>query len=318
MAYEWIKAPLALRYAACGEDHATAKQEIMERAHAGLIAAKAQTLSWGESEQRSRPVPQAFWGTDENDNFFEDWERGDFARCVEGEIDAKLFGVSFDFLALSDLLPAHKQAEAMRLISVASNPDWISAKDLQTMLFSEHNPAKVESAIVEACQLGLIAGRASRMKSTASSSTSRLDPEANSAFMEWDIPLWFWREFVRPDHFQDWSLNKAHGDGSRNKQRIKVELQGVHFHRSGLVSLGLSSPESSPSDGAKRGRRPTYDWPAASVAIFGLIHRGDFKPENQADVECALIEYLSDGESGPSESTVRPYARRIWLEAQKA
>ncbi|MEP1338957.1 MAG: hypothetical protein ABJK66_06985 [Marinomonas sp.] len=66
------------------------------------------------------------------------------------------------------------------------------------------------------------------------------------------------------------------------------------------------------------GRRPKYDWPAATLAVFGRIHRGDFKPENQADIERALIDHLAEENGGPSESTVRPYAKLIWTESQKA
>lgn len=76
--------------------------------------------------------------------------------------------------------------------------------------------------------------------------------------------------------------------------------------------------EAAESRGAKRGRRPKYDWPESVLAVFGHIHRGDFKPENQADIERALISHLSSEEGGPSESTVRPYAKLIWEESQKA
>lgn len=68
----------------------------------------------------------------------------------------------------------------------------------------------------------------------------------------------------------------------------------------------------------RRGRRPKYDWPAASVAVFGMIHRGDLKPETQADVERALIAHLTRNDDAPSESTVRPFAKLIWEEQAKA
>lgn len=206
----------------------------------------------------------------------------------------------------------------MRQISLVGDPDWISARELQLLMMKIHNPAKVETAIVEACQLGQIAGRAARMKCIDTGSSSRFDSNSETASMEWDIPIWFWRELVKPDHFQDWRLNKAHGSGRRKNKSIKIELQGVHFHRSGLVNLGLASADSKQSSKAAGGRKPTYDWQASSLAVFGHIHRGDFKPENQADIERALIEHLSDGKSEPSQSTVRPYAKLIWEESQKA
>lgn len=84
---------------------------------------------------------------------------------------------------------------------------------------------------------------------------------------------------------------------------------------------GEMTAEASRSDNPKpekRGRPARYDWPAASIAVFGQIHRGDFKPESQADIERALIAHLTDADGGPSESTVRPYAKLIWEESQKA
>ena len=72
------------------------------------------------------------------------------------------------------------------------------------------------------------------------------------------------------------------------------------------------------ADEAQRGRKPKYDWPAATLAVFGLIYRGELKPEIQADIERALIDHLSHGDNAPSESTVRPYAKLVWEEYSKA
>lgn len=80
----------------------------------------------------------------------------------------------------------------------------------------------------------------------------------------------------------------------------------------------LTAPNLELTSVENRGRRPKYDWPAASIAVFGEIHRGDFKPSSQADVERALIAHLSDADGGPSESTVRPFAKLIWEESLKA
>lgn len=319
MAIEWIKANLALKYAAFGGDEHSVRRAIIERANAGIIAAKAKKLILDDKEEYVRRIPPPFWRTDDlNDDLHEDWERGDFQRRDRYQVEEQAFDVSFDFLALSELVPSHLQAQAMRQISLSSDQDWISARDLHRLMFELHNPAKAGLAVVEACQLGHIAGRAERMTGEESSGPSKLDPASRYGALAWDIPLWFWRDFINDASTQDWSLNKVNGDGYRERRRIKLELQGVHFHRSGLVNLGLEAsgePETRP---AKSGRKHTYDWPSACLAIFGEIHRGDLKPESQADIERALISHLSRGDKQPSESTVRPYAKKIWLESQKA
>lgn len=319
MAVEWIKANLALKYASFGDDEYSVRKRIIERANAGLIAAKAETLIWKREEHRNNRIPPAFWRTDPlDDDLDEDWEQGDFERRSRFEIEEQAFGVSFDFVAISELVPAHRQADAMRQISLSSNKDWISARELREMMFASHNPIKAGSAIIEACQLGHLAGRAERMTGESSTSPSKLDPSSRYSSMVWDVPLWFWRDFIDDGDVQDWSLSKIKGDGRREGRWIKIALQGVHFHRSGLANLGLEAETTPEKEGARTGRRPTYDWPKACLAIFGEIHRGNFKPEVQADVERALILHLSEGDNGPSESTVRPYAKRIWEEAWKA
>jgi hypothetical protein len=79
-----------------------------------------------------------------------------------------------------------------------------------------------------------------------------------------------------------------------------------------------SLAEIASDDESRRGRKPKYDWPTATLAVFGLIYRGELQPEIQADIERALIDHLTRGESAPSESTVRPYARLVWDEYSKA
>lgn len=318
MAIEWIKANLALKYAAYGDDEHSVRKAIIERANAGIIAARAQKLILDDTEENNRRIPPVFWRTDDlNDDLHEDWERGDFQRSDRFQIDEQAFGVSFDFLALSELVPSHLQAAAMRGISLSSDKDWISARDLQILLSSVHNQMKAGSAILEACQLGHIAGRAERMTGGDSSGSSTFDPASGYGALAWDIPLWFWRDFVKDARSLKCSLSKVSGDGYRERKSVKIELQGVHFHRSGLINLGLEDSKEPGARLAKSGRKPTYDWPAACLAIFGEIHRGDLKPENQADIERALISHLSRGDKQPSESTVRPYAKKIWEESKK-
>lgn len=319
MAIEWIKANLALQYASFGDDEYSIRQRIIQRANAGLIAAKADKLFWDGAEHRNKRIPPAFWRTDAlDDDLDENWEQGDFERRSRFEVEEQALGVSFDFVAISELVPPHRQADAMRQISLSSNQDWISARKLREMMFAIHNPMRTGAAIIEACQLGHIAGRSERMTGKSSTGASKLDPSSKHSAMAWDVPLWFWRDFIDDGNAQEWSLSKLRGHGRRDGRWIEIALQGLHFHRSGLANLELETETTPSKEILKVGRKPTYDWPAACLAIFGEIHRGNLKPEFQADVERALILHLSDGDNGPSESTVRPYAKQIWAEANKA
>src|SRR5690606_4449465 len=129
---------------------------------------------------------------------------------------------------------------------------------------------KSRQEILEACKLGQLTARAARASGFAEASMGRSGKSSEWAAIERGVPFWFWREFTKPDQSsQDWQLGTARGRAFRNGATETIELQGLHFHRSGMPFLGLSDGE--PEDEAKapssRGRRPKYDWPAACVAI---------------------------------------------------
>lgn len=322
MAIEWIRAPLALRYVALGEYDYPSRIRVCERAHSGLIAARADKLIWGDQEASNKIIPKGFWWAEGQDALEQDWESGDFSTWIEGKTEIRAFGVSFDFIAISELLSADKQALGMRAISVMAEADWISAGDLQRLMYQRVNPERAGLAIIEACKLGQLGGRAMRASGEISElAVARGDGKNTWAAIEWDIPIWFWKGFTDSDKSShDWQMGKARGRGSSPAGQQVIELQGVHFHRSGLSNLGLAKTPDSDGDTetAKKGRKPTYDWLAATTAIWGLIHRGELIPDSQAEIERALQASLVRGDREPSESTVRPYAKLVWDEYYKA
>lgn len=318
MPHEWIKASLALEYVSGAMSDSSARMRICERAHAGLIAAKAERIIWSGKEERDHRISKAFWWAEGHEALEQDWQVGDFATWIDKKIEVKAFGVSFDFTPLSELVPADKQASALRRISVIANEEWISASELFRAMSAKGGPFAAK--LLEACQLGQIAGRAMRAKRFRQGGMSEPDRHVWGA-IEWDIPLYFWRDFATSNHAKnDWRLDRFSGRGGNSHRFEDIELQGVHFHRSGLSNLGLVTPdeaEIAPQQ-AKRGRKPEYDWPAATAAIWGQVYRGELIPKAQAEIEKAFQAYLAKGDKEPSESTVRPYAQPIWEQISKA
>lgn len=188
------------------------------------------------------------------------------------------------------------------------------AKELHRLIYERNAISKAGPIILEASAMGQLAARAVRATGVARSAGGN-DSKMEWAAREWDVPLWFWRDFTKHDSsMQDWAFGKVRGQGFRNRVSETIELQGLHFHGAGLQALGLAPVKTAADQSGQssnRGRRTKYDWPAAMLAIFGQIHRGDFKPANQADIEKALIAHLADDESEPSPSTVRPFAKQI-------
>lgn len=315
MTHEWIKAPLALAYVTDNPDDDIAKRRICERVHRGLIASKAERLIYKEQEQLDRLMGREFWWAEGHEALEQDWETGYFSTWIDGKFEAHAYGVSFDFGPLTDLVPAEKKAEALARMSVSGSDDWISAARLYGAIMTRVNPLDATAVLAEACRLGQLGARAMR----ASGEKLRGEFRTDWVAIEWDVPLWFWRDFATARHgFFQWHIGKVNGEGRLDGATQRIKLQGIHFHKSGLVNLGFAPTEASNGSDAKRGRKPEYDWPAATQAIWGKILRGELIPENQAAVERALQAHLTVGDKEPSESTVRPYAKPIWDEYSKA
>jgi hypothetical protein len=298
-------------------DDAGAQWRIRERALAGLIAAKAEHIIIGDDVLSDHIVERDFWA-DGREALQEDWAVGDFTSCPDGLNEVKAFGVSFDFLGLGALLGAHEQAEALRRISVIADSNWISASALLAKLGNSRTYVSPSAVLAEACLLGKLGGRA--MRATCHGRRRNLLIHRWTA-LEWDVPLWFWRNFTQAESANfSWLMDKMRGEGRQAGEATQIELQGLHFHKSGLTNLGLfpdpAGDEQAPQ--AKRGRKPEYDWPAANTAIWGQIMRGELMPRSQAVIEKALQVHLAKGDKEPSESTVRPHASQIWAEYSKA
>jgi len=136
------------------------------------------------------------------------------------------------------------------------------------------------------------------------------------------LPASFWSTLSRSDHRDrnlDWVLGDFSYTFGQNDYCASGDAFDVHFDARGIPgSFGSVEADSAATkDQRSAGRPAKFDWPKTVLAIFGLIYRGDLKPENQAEIERALIAHLDDKNGGPSQSTVRPYAKLIWEEYNK-
>lgn len=150
-----------------------------------------------------------------------------------------------------------------------------------------------------------------------------LSDEHTKYFENEILPPAFWKR-LKPSQDDEIEIDWVVGDFSyfcgSYDQSFWGSAFNVQIDKAGLPGSGGadgSNPVAAP-DAKGAGRPARFDWPDAVLAIFGLIYRGDLKPLNQADVERALLVHLSDDRSAPSESTVRPYAKKIWDEYSKA
>lgn len=320
MTQEWISTATAVRYLSDEPNPYAERIAICERAHSGLIASKADLILWGGEEHRNKLIPKEFWWAEGEAALEQNWSAGDFSTWIDEKLEVKAFGVCFDFIGLSELASVERRAIGMQRISVVGDENWIPAKELFTLVATRNAISKAGAIILEASGMGQISARAIRAIGTIDGRYGD-SPKVRWIEREWDVPLWFWSSFLqRSNATHDWSLGKVRGKGTRSGATESIELQGLHFHRAGLPSLGLT-PTSDllgrSEAGSNRGRRAKYDWATATAAIWGQIFRGELLPESQADIERALQAHLTQGDEEPSESTVRPFAKPIWEEFKK-
>lgn len=296
------------------------KMALCARLHAGLVVARAQVFEMDEKRTFQGVVPKEFWWAEGHEALEANWNAGDFSTWIEHEAHCRAFGVEFELDGLLEMLPLERRAGIARGLSVAGNPDWITAKEARRLAYTQlgYQQAVAGEALIELGRQGFITSRAV----IAEGQTEQQPPLGGRwADREWDIPAWFWAGFS--DHRtsrQDWELGKFTGTGLAQRQRQKITLSGVYFLRRSLLpvpaleAMTLTGAE----DKGTRGRKPSYDWEALVTAVWGAIYRGDFDPGSQAEIEREMQRRLTKGEKEPAESTVRPYASRVWNEFSKA
>ncbi|MCP5380663.1 MAG: hypothetical protein H6915_03015 [Novosphingobium sp.] len=308
MTEQWIPASKAIEIA-------NDEVALCTRLHAGLISARADLLIINHKEERSAKIPQGFWWSEGHAALQQDWRSGDFETWIDGKLQCKAFGVKFALSEVLEMVPFERRALIARSLSVAGNPDWVSAQVARQLSYEAGHRKDPSEAILELARLGFVSGRAVELEAYRQMPTGH---EIKLEQREWDIEPWFWRDFLRPGKgSRDWDLGKFSAAGIGPSDIQYVALSGVHFLRESLAALESAKPLPLEADEQKRGRKPSYEWAAASSAVWGRLNRGELMPHTQADLELALINALTKGDTSPSESTVRPYAKLIWEEFQK-
>lgn len=83
----------------------SARMRICERAHAGLIRARAQQVHEGDRVFRDISVPKKFWWAEGHAALEQDWAAGDFSTWIDRTVRVRAFGVEFARGDIEKLLP---------------------------------------------------------------------------------------------------------------------------------------------------------------------------------------------------------------------
>lgn len=313
MVEQWIPAKQALEIV---DD----ERAIVQRLSTGLLQSQAKMLWSSAGKFADKRVEADFWEIDRYSEFNANWETGDFSRRLDGDDDVYAFSLTIELTGILAMLPFEERASLARSLSVAGNPEWITAKDAQTLCFDSRNPMSVGAWIIAQGKLGFVTARAVQ---------AELRRAANSdgyAWLEreWDIPVWFWESCTQSvSSNQTWATGRFTSSGRTPMGNGVLTLNGVYFHKRSFLEL-LGKPlivttelPLSDTEQSKRGRKPYYDWPVAMSTVWGRLLNSEWSPKVQAEVEQALIAVLRVGDREPSESTVRPFAKAIFEEYSK-
>ncbi|WP_316161350.1 MULTISPECIES: hypothetical protein [unclassified Bradyrhizobium] len=175
--------------------------------------------------------------------------------------------------------------------------EWISASRALQMLKSLQLSIATRR-ICERANHGLIRARAERLQIN------------EKQFEDRDIPRAFWWAHGEIALKQQWDS----GDFSTwLDSKIQIFAYGVKFDRAAIekiLPVEAVKPEVVPL--VAGGRPPAEWWDDLWVEICRQLYEGDLKPEKQADIEQAMLTWLTAKGHNANESTVRPRARKLW------
>lgn len=169
------------------------------------------------------------------------------------------------------------------------------------MLTKITNRFSAREAICKRAKAGLVRSRARLFK---------INTRAES---DSEIPAHFWWAEGKAALTADWIT----GDFETwLDSKILLQAFGVTFMRADIEAmlpadaLAASAPTAA---AAKAGGRPSADWwDDLWVEICRQVWEGELQPKKQADIENAMLVWLTAQNLSASNSTVRPRARKLW------
>lgn len=109
-ASDWVRAADAVEMLAPILTEGAAQKRICERAHNGLIQARAESYHAGDAEVLTDvAVPADFWWAEGGAALEQNWPTGDFSTWIDRRIHLRAFGVTFRHADIEKMLPPQRQ-----------------------------------------------------------------------------------------------------------------------------------------------------------------------------------------------------------------
>lgn len=182
---------------------------------------------------------------------------------------------------------------------------WISAVEaFRLVARATNDPYRTARTICSRAHAGLIPARAKTLIVGGRSVTDA------------SIPVEFWWAGGEAALKQNWRIGDFETWIDR---RIQMQAFGVSFARpaiEALIAPAIANRE--PAKTAQvNGRPPAAFWDDLWIEMCRQLYVGALVPKKQSDLESAMMDWTAKHGHDPSESTIRPRARKLWTALQK-
>jgi hypothetical protein len=288
---------------------------ICARLHADLLQARARRLIVNGNPVDNIDVPNTFWWAQGHEALTQNWATGDFSTWIDDREHVEAFGVTLALSGVLAMLPIERRAPAAFGLSVASNTDWVSAKEARRLCYERggENPAIAGRMLLAQAKLGFVTARAVVAK--GKKSTIHGDRWAWEE-REWDVETWFWERFTDSHaSSQGWEIGLFTGRGNGPNGLAHVELTGLHFHSASLELLfpaKHATPNAATVPKNVGGRLPAAFADDLMCQIWALLFQGDFKPTRSADIQRAMQDWASENGHLLGDTVAKEKARKVF------
>lgn len=127
---EWVRAAEAVAMLKSTLTEHSACLRICERAHGGLISARAEQFHHGQRIFHNHDVPKEFWWAEGHEALEQSWAIGDFSTWINnGSVQLKAFGVTFARADIQKLLPPPNSKRTGTVVHTEEDDEIISKLD---------------------------------------------------------------------------------------------------------------------------------------------------------------------------------------------
>lgn len=298
-----------------------AAEAICERAHDGLIAARAERLILGDKVIESANVPTGFWWARGPAALDAEWAVGDFETWIDDRIHCRAYGVEFARADIERMLP--RSARAINGAR-ATDGNFESARRCLSELTNAigGDEARAIDLIFRNCRAGLIPSKCQEFWCRR---TDRYGSEEES---ETDVivPDWAWEHCLTDDKaVLNWSANRFAGEGVVDGETRKVKITGLQFDVGAIVALegigrrdgGAASLHAIGLEAPKPGGRKLSElWPDWVAELVKTIHDDGLPAGAGSQGQEELITRVANGLAArgiecPARSTVQSTVQAV-------